>query len=424
MYKTASKRRSPLRRRVVKTTERRVNRPRTATAIAPEIRKKLMELQSQYRAARPRHIGDPSPEAMLSTYDADAFTDDGKTLAIVDQFSAYPPRAVEWLWPGRLPLGMYSLLTAEEGSGKTFMVLDWAARISRGEDWPECSGSGRQGEVLYISAEDHPSYTLVPRAMAAKADLSRLYFLACIKDGKGGMATLDPQKNVLGLDVWLKAHKDCHMVVLDPITAFMGEEDQNTNSGVRRALDNLVTLARRHNVCILGVTHQNKSKDQNPKRKVLGSTAFSALARSVLRADSKEYGVGEGWLKHDKCNIAATATAIAYRIESTDIEIEGKTVPIGCIQWGGPETSENHSGGKCAAWLLALLEERGPMWRKTIDAAGKLSRPHKWSHDQINRAKKQNGIKSAISLKGATGGVVWYLPHQEEEAKKLAEQGR
>jgi hypothetical protein len=40
------------------------------------------------------------------------------------------PEPVHWLWRDRFPYGMLSLLVGIEGSGKTFLALDMAARIS------------------------------------------------------------------------------------------------------------------------------------------------------------------------------------------------------------------------------------------------------------------------------------------------------
>jgi len=43
---------------------------------------------------------------------------------------------VQWLWPGRIPRGMVTLIEGAEGAGKSFVVLDIAARVSRGSGWP------------------------------------------------------------------------------------------------------------------------------------------------------------------------------------------------------------------------------------------------------------------------------------------------
>src|SRR5579863_8890777 len=51
-----------------------------------------------------------------------------------DEFRAGPD--VQWLWPGRIPRGMVTLIEGAEGAGKSFVALDIAARVSRGLGWP------------------------------------------------------------------------------------------------------------------------------------------------------------------------------------------------------------------------------------------------------------------------------------------------
>jgi hypothetical protein len=52
---------------------------------------------------------------------------------------------VQWLWPDRLPRGMVTLIEGAEGTGKSFVALDLAARVSRGMDWPDSSQTNRAG---------------------------------------------------------------------------------------------------------------------------------------------------------------------------------------------------------------------------------------------------------------------------------------
>jgi hypothetical protein len=49
----------------------------------------------------------------------------------------YPAEGVEWLWPGRIPIGKVTLMVGDPGNGKSLVALDVAARVSRGRAWPE-----------------------------------------------------------------------------------------------------------------------------------------------------------------------------------------------------------------------------------------------------------------------------------------------
>ena len=46
--------------------------------------------------------------------------------------SEVKPRPLEWLWPGRIPLGKLTLIPGDPGLGKTFVTIDMSARVSRG----------------------------------------------------------------------------------------------------------------------------------------------------------------------------------------------------------------------------------------------------------------------------------------------------
>ena len=47
------------------------------------------------------------------------------------------PELVRWLWPGRIPLGKLTVVDGDPGQGKSTMMLDLAARVSRGRAMPD-----------------------------------------------------------------------------------------------------------------------------------------------------------------------------------------------------------------------------------------------------------------------------------------------
>src|SRR5260221_810368 len=58
-------------------------------------------------------------------------------------------RPIEWLWPERIPLGMVTLLEGASSAGKSLVVLDMAARGTRGKPWPgRVEGPQPAGGVL------------------------------------------------------------------------------------------------------------------------------------------------------------------------------------------------------------------------------------------------------------------------------------
>src|ERR687893_1945254 len=98
--------------------------------------------------------------------------------------SEVEPEQVEWLWPGRLPLGKLAVLDGDPGLGKSALTLDLAARVSAGLELPDGGRSGPAGVVL-LSAEDGLEDTIRPRLDAAGADTERIVALSMIGVGTG-----------------------------------------------------------------------------------------------------------------------------------------------------------------------------------------------------------------------------------------------
>ena len=46
------------------------------------------------------------------------------------------PKPIDWLWPGRIPIGKLTLIEGESNSGTSFLVADMAARVTADKSWP------------------------------------------------------------------------------------------------------------------------------------------------------------------------------------------------------------------------------------------------------------------------------------------------
>ena len=89
------------------------------------------------------------------------------------------PERVEWLWPGRIPLGKLTLLDGDPGVGKSTLAVHLAAQVSIGGRWPDDTDCPTGGVVL-LSAEDGLSDTVRPRLDAAGADSTRIVALEAV----------------------------------------------------------------------------------------------------------------------------------------------------------------------------------------------------------------------------------------------------
>ena len=75
------------------------------------------------------------------------------------------------------------------------------------------------------------------------------------------------------------------MLVLDPLTSVMdGRIDAHRDREVRTALEPLGQLAEKSGAAVLGLVHLGKGMGSDPVNLILGSRAFSAVARVALVA--------------------------------------------------------------------------------------------------------------------------------------------
>jgi len=115
---------------------------------------------------------------------------------------------ISWLWDGWLARGKLHLLAGKPGTGKTTLALALAAVVSRGGTWPDGSRCVQAANVLIWSAEDDASSTIVPRLMAAGADLRRVHFIADVRGADGEPRPFDPAFDV-PLLAWPAASRPC-----------------------------------------------------------------------------------------------------------------------------------------------------------------------------------------------------------------------
>src|SRR5215217_5599252 len=136
--------------------------------------------------------------------------------------SEVEPEQVEWLWPGRLPLGKLAVLDGDPGLGKSAVTIDLAARVSAGLELPDGQPCEPAGVVL-LSAEDGLGDTIRPRLDTAGADTERIVALSTVAEAKGGERVISLTRDLAIIE---KATRrvGAALVVVDSLTAFLSEK--------------------------------------------------------------------------------------------------------------------------------------------------------------------------------------------------------
>jgi hypothetical protein len=207
-------------------------------------------------------------------------------LEVPDQLlSEVEARQINWLWPGRIPLGKITILDGDPGMGKSLITVDLAARVSTGQPMPDGT-PGQQGNVLLVAPEDDPYDTLKPRLEAAGGDPARVRLLTGESFDSDKMRIYDrPFSLPRDFDALTKAinSTDPILVILDPLSAIIGNSvNISHDQAIREIFTSLALLAERTACAILIVRHLSKGSYSNPLHRGTGSIGIIAAARTGL----------------------------------------------------------------------------------------------------------------------------------------------
>ena len=321
---------------------------------------------------------------------------------------------VAWLWESWLARGKLHLLAGAPGQGKTTIALSLAATVTIGGRWPDGTCCD-PGNVLMYSGEDDPADTLAPRLLAAGADLNRVHFISGTRiNGEDG--AFDPARDLDLLRGTIEQIGNVDLLIVDPIVgAVTGDSHKNTET--RRGLQPLVDLAAACRCALIGITHFSKGgQGGDPSQRVIGSVAFTALARVVLVAAKVKGEDGEPSriLARAKSNIGPDDGGFEYHLDQVMVA-EG--IEASRVGWGkavdgtarelltdpDADTDTDEADGKD----MLLGELTSDCWTPA-DMACKPLRDAGFSKKQIWSLSKKMGV---IRKKGGmASGWYWRLP--------------
>lgn len=327
------------------------------------------------------------------------------------------PEPVRWLWQYWLALGKLHILAGAPGQGKTTIALAAMATVTIGGRWPDGTRC-EPGNVLMWSGEDDPADTLLPRLIAAGADRSRCYFVQGTRiDGE--MQAFDPARDMAALELQAHAIGGIKLLVVDPVvSAVAGDSHKNTE--VRRALQPLVDLASRLDAAVLGISHFSKGgAGSDPASRVVGSIAFTAVARVVLVAAKvkSEDGEDRRILARGKSNIGPDDGGFEYLIDQVEA-LPG--IQASRIAWGKavegsardllaePDDKAQSTETDTTDAMALLKGELKPGEWVSVEVATKPLKDAGFSKKQIWTASQKLHVKRKKD--GMNGGWMWQYP--------------
>ena len=224
---------------------------------------------------------------------------------------------IDWLLYPFIPFGKVTIVQGDPGEGKTTMVLQIIAKLTKGEavlpsdsdesDLEEKTMALEPVNVIYQTAEDGLGDTIKLRLLSAGADCSRVMV---IDDNDQALTMMNARLE----EAIIKTN--ARLVVLDPIQGFLGADvDMHRANEIRPLMKRVAVLAEKYHCAIILIGHMNKNSNGKSSYRGLGSIDFQAAARSVLIVgrikDEPEIRV----VCHVKSSLAPEGKSIAFRLD-------------------------------------------------------------------------------------------------------------
>jgi 5S rRNA maturation endonuclease (ribonuclease M5) len=344
-------------------------------------------------------------------------THHGRRLVLTPAASIAPMRA-RWLWSGRLAVGTLAILAGREGVGKSTLAYWIAASVTRGTLPGELNGT--PAAVLVAATEDSWAHTIVPRLIAAGADLTRVYRVEVCTDLGGSELSLPTDVTGVGEAAGAVG---AALLLLDPLMSRLSAKlDTHKDQETRQALEPLTKMLDQTRMVGLGLMHFNKRGTDDPLDALMASRAFSAVARSVSTVvrdpdddDGRRrlFGTPKNNLGPDDLPL------LSFTLESCAVPTDEGDAITSRIVWGDEVADtitdvlrRTNDGGdrtataEAADWLSDYLSQQGGQADSaTIKKAG-----HGAGHsaDALHRARKRLGL--VTSSAGFPRRTVWELP--------------
>jgi len=370
-----------------------------------------------------REIENPTPEEITEIERELSIQDDAPDMKraaaisgpVLTCLATVEPQPVSWLWPQRIARGKLTLLFGEPGLGKSFATIDMAARVSAGTAWPDGVEIESPGSVILISAEDDLADTIRPRLDRAGADVRRVVALEAVQAvaDEGRITERSFTLADIGhLKDALDRTPDTRLVVIDPVSAYLGGRDGHRNDEIRGLLSPLSKLAADYGAAVVMVTHSNKGAGARAVHRAMGSLAFLAAARAAWLVVRDESLPDRRMFLPVKNNIGNDKQGFAFSIIDGAVSWERDPIyttadqALSSAEGDGKPGPEPEALDAAKEWLSEMLK-LAPVMVATVEtearAAGISART-------LRRAKESLGVRSRREQ--FTKGWEWNLPEQ------------
>jgi len=357
----------------------------------------------------------------------------------------------QWLWPGRIPSGRFTVLAAEQRHVASRIACDLAARVSARSGWPDGKPSDEQArlsvdrtvtnganspggsassvppadaaeqirnqaQVLFLTSRGELDRSVVPGLMRAGADLARVLCVSGILSRPGedeahcvrNVALADNFGSLCGA---IEALPALRLIVIDPIEEFLQSGSAGHGaSPATAAIDALEEMARDHNVAILGIAGLCRG---SARPGALPPLKHRILASRVLVAWGivRERGEPGRYVLAPLCNvIEGTGTWLPLQLDGDALTWDAEPIPEPADEVRPAARRPERE----RQWLT--LEEATALLQRYLAGGCRLASEVQQMADalgisraMLDRVKEDLGIKS--EKLGLRGKWQWALPN-------------
>ena len=298
------------------------------------------------------------------------------------RMSEVQSQEIEWLWYPFIPYGKLTIIQGDPGDGKTTMVLNLAAKLSKGEALDENMKVTEPVNVIYQTAEDGLADTVKPRLGLAGADCERIIVID------------ESDKSLSMVDERLEqaiVRTGARLLILDPIQAYLGGGmDMNRANEARDMTKKLGALAEKTKCAIILIGHMNKASGNKAAYRGMGSIDFFAVARSVLLVGRVEGESNTRAVVQIKNNLAAFGHPKAFALSEDGFKWLGD-YEITVDEVLGGITPKANKMEQAKQMLRELAETQSAVLSNEIfDRANELG----ISKRTLENAKKELGVQT------------------------------
>lgn len=341
---------------------------------------------------------------------------DGVQLLRADQIVA---ERVDYFDEGLIPLRVVTIVTGLDGVGKSTMLYTKAAAATRGT----LPGAfvGEPVDVVIASSEDHPGSVIVPRLVAAGADLSRVHVVKVRRDGITGDIALPDDLEQLEAEVRVVGAR---LLIIDPLVAHLPlSVDSHKAQHIRSVLAPLAHLAEDARLAVAAVVHFNGGPSTDVRSRISGSKALRDASRSVLVCGEHPDDEARFVLVQDKHSFGPRSNVgYAYRLLTAHVDIDDTAFTTSKLVWDGEVEIDARgllAGGDvpeapkttAAKLMLEELLADGPVLVETLKFEAR-SRDLGWR--TVEAVKADLGVIAEQERDPETGKVLpstWRLPN-------------